>query len=116
MFVSGAVLTAIVAFSVMVYVQRPLRKILGELCGTDERAHFWVVFSNVTVILSAVMASLQYHPEPGINSPAVIEVASQLKWGLVGLGVALLILGRTLTKSISRLPVTAGPPPAVSHQ
>jgi hypothetical protein len=105
LFVSGAVLTGLVAFSVMAYVQRPLRKILGELCGTDERAHFWMVFSNVTVILAAVLAALQYRPEPSINSPAVIEVASQLKWGLVGLGTSLLVLGRTLVKSIARLPI-----------
>jgi hypothetical protein len=110
LFVCGLLLTAAVSLSVMAYVQSPLRKILVELCETDERAHFWMVFSNVTVVVVSLIAALQYRPEPAASSPALIEVASQLKWGLAGLTVSMLALGRNVRKAIPHSPANVPPP------
>jgi hypothetical protein len=110
LFVCGLLLTAVVSLSVMAYVQGPLRRILVELCGTDERAHFWMVFSNVTVVVVSLMAALQYRPEPAASSPALIEVASQLKWGLAGLAISMLALGRNVRKAIPHPPANVPTP------
>jgi hypothetical protein len=58
LFLSGLAVTAIVAFSVVAYLQRPLRKLLGGLCGNDDRAQFWTVFSNLTVAFVPSVAAL----------------------------------------------------------
>ena len=101
LFLSGLAVTAMMSFGVVSYLQRPLRKLLGELCGNDDRAQFWTVFSNVTVTFVPLVAALQYQPSPG-TSPALIEIGTQLKWGLVGLVLSVLILGKILMKFIPR--------------
>ena len=37
LFLSGLAVTAMMSFGVVFYLQRPLRKLLGELCGNDDR-------------------------------------------------------------------------------
>lgn len=106
LFLSGLAVTAMMSFGVVSYLQRPLRKLLGELCGNDDRAQFWTVFSNVTVAFVPLVAALQYQPSPPGTSPALIEIGTQLKWGLVGLVLSVLILGKILMKFI--------PPPVIT--
>ncbi len=69
---------------IVVYVSKPLRPLLIELCGTAERANFWLAFSNVALILVPLIFALEYTPESGSGRSIVFEMAAQLKYGLVG--------------------------------
>jgi len=102
LFLCGLAVTAVMSFGVVVYLQRPLRKLLGELCGNDDRAQFWTAFSNITIACVPLVAALQYQPLPAGTSPALIEIGAQLKWGLVGLVLSVLILVKILMKFIPR--------------
>ncbi len=51
LFLLGLGLTLIATFAIVAYLRSPLHNILVELCGTRERAAFWVSFSNVTITL-----------------------------------------------------------------
>ena len=99
-FACGLAVTATVSFSVVSYMNRPLGRLLEELCGNQERAQFWTGFSNVTLVLVPVIFAMQEQPEPGIG--AVFQIASQVKWGLVGLVVSVLILGWVLGRFIPK--------------
>jgi hypothetical protein len=109
LFLCGLAVTAVMSFGTAAYLQRPLRKVLIELCGNDDRAQFWTVFSNITVAFVPLVAALQYQPSPAETSPALIEIGAQLKWGLVGLVLSVLILGKILMKFISREAISALP-------
>lgn len=115
-FICGLAVTALVSFGVLAYLQKPLRKLLGELCGNDERAQFWTVFSNATVALVPLLAALQYPPAPPAGSSALIEIGKQFKWGLLGLVLSLVGLGKTLMSFIPRSAVSASSGPNVGAQ
>lgn len=106
-FACGLAVTAALSFSVVCYMNRPLGKFLEELCGNQERAQFWTGFSNVTLVLVPVIFAMQAQPEPGIG--AVFQVAGQVKWGLVGLVVSVLMLGWVLGRFIPKERVPTPP-------
>jgi len=101
-FAIGALATAAVGLAVVGYLRRPLEKILVELCGNQERAGFWSAFSAVALGLTPVIFAIACRPAPGPGSPAVFELADQLKWGLIGLMSSVLVLGWIIGRSIVR--------------
>jgi hypothetical protein len=115
LFLLGLGLTMIATFAIVAYLRSPLHNILVELCGTRERAAFWVSFSNVTITLVPLIFAMQYTPDLKAGSSAVLELAAQLKWALAGLLLAVLILGWVLKGFIRRQAgqrVTEQPAPA----
>lgn len=102
LFLVGLGLTLITTSAIVAYLRSPLHNILVELCGTRERAAFWVTFSNVTMTLVPLIFAMQYTPDLKAGSSAVLELAAQLKWALAGLLFAVLILGWVLRGFIRR--------------
>jgi hypothetical protein len=101
-FALGSLATLAIGAAVVVYLRRPLRNILIELCGNEQRAEFWAAFSAVTVGVVPVIFAIACHPSPGPDAPAVFELAGQLKWGLIGLMGSVLMLGWVIGRSIGR--------------
>jgi hypothetical protein len=105
LFACGLLTTLGISPGVVAYMRRPLGILLQELCGTRERAEFWTVFSSVTVALVPAIFAMSYRPQA--DAIALFEVVSQLKWGLVGLVMSVLMLGWILSRFIPKTPVTA---------
>ena len=103
LFLLGLAATLVASLAIVAYLRGPLHSILVELCGTRERAAFWVAFSNVTLALLPLIFAMQYTPELKGGTP-VLEVAAQLKWALAGLLSAVVVLGWTLSRFIRRQP------------
>lgn len=99
-FAVGTALTLAVGGAVVAYLRRPLEKILVELCGNRERAEFWAAFSAVTLGIVPAIFAIAYRPDLGSSTPAVFELADQLKWGLIGLVGSVLALGWVIGRSI----------------
>jgi hypothetical protein len=102
LFLIGIGLSLLVAIAIVSYLRSPLQGILVEICGTRERASFWVSFSNVTIMLLPLIFALQYTPCLKEGSSAVLELAAQLKWALAGLLLAVLVLGWVLSTFLRR--------------
>jgi hypothetical protein len=101
-FVSDVAITAFLLLGIVVYVQRHLRTLLIELCGTVERASFWLAFSNVTLLLIPLIFALDYKPGFGPDKTVVFEMATQLKYALIGFVVTLGSLAFVLFRFIPR--------------
>ena len=101
LFLSGVVLTAAISILVVVYLQRPLLRILIDLCGTEDRAKFWLAFSNVTVCLTPLLFALHHRPEDSAAS-SVFQLADQLEGALLGLVISVFVLGFVLGRFIPR--------------
>lgn len=110
-FLTGLAVTVITALAIVAYLRAPLYSILVELCGTKERAAFWVAFSNVTLALLPLIFAMQYTPEVKPGTSVVLEVAAQLKWALTGLLSAVVFLGWVLNRFIRRQVVQGTHPP-----
>lgn len=76
LFLLGLGLTFMTATAIVFYLRHPLRTILIELCGTQERAVFWVSFSNVTVTLVPLIFAMQYTPQ---LKPETTPVSNSLR-------------------------------------
>ncbi|GJQ37286.1 MAG: hypothetical protein JETCAE01_32960 [Anaerolineaceae bacterium] len=86
-------LTIAVTALVVNYIRPYLRKVLVDLCGTEERAQFWTVFSNVVLIGLPGILALNYRPEAVTLEELFFEIAGRLSgtlagflFGLVGVG------------------------------
>ena len=101
-FTSGLGLTALVSFTVVLYLRHPLERLLVELCGNENRARFWTVFSEVTVGAVPLIFALACRPGNNANGLALLEVADQLEWGLIGMVISVLLLGWILGRFILR--------------
>jgi high-affinity Fe2+/Pb2+ permease len=84
-FLLDVTLTVFVCVGIVLYVAKHLRSLLIELCGTVERASFWLAFSNVSLVIVPLIFALDYSPEFGLNQTLVFEIAGQLKHALIGL-------------------------------
>jgi hypothetical protein len=110
-FLAGTLLVVLGCTGIVAYVSKHLRSLLIELCGTVERASFWLAFSNVALILVPLIFALEYTPELEPGKSVVFEIAAQLKYGLIGFVVTLSCLAIVLFKFIPtcKRGVVAGP-------
>ena len=53
-------LTALIALLAAVILWRPLSILLAELCGTEERSHFWTVWSTVMMVATPMVCSTSW--------------------------------------------------------
>jgi hypothetical protein len=102
-FLLDLVLTVIFSIGLLSYLNKHLRILLVELCGTAERARFWLAFSNVALILVPLILALDYRPEIGPGKVVIFEVAAQLKYALIGLALTLGALAIVLVSFIRRI-------------
>ena len=86
-------LTLVISALLVGYLRPFLRKVLAELCGTEDRAQFWTAFSNILLIGMPVIFALSYHPEAGNAEELFFEVARKLSGNLGGLLFALICIG-----------------------
>jgi len=110
LFLVGIGITLSMSLTTVIYLMNPLRKILTELCGTRERADFWLAFSNVALMLTPLIFAASFPPDPGGN--LVIEIATQLKWAFIALLTAMIIIGLVISRFIPRPASRVGPHPS----
>ncbi len=102
-FLAGVGLTAVAAALVVWYLRPHLYGILVDLCGTAERARFWMAFSNVTLLLVPVVFAMSSRPD-GKDISVVFQVANQLRWSLIGLVMSVIALGLVISRFIPKTP------------
>lgn len=92
-FVVEVILTVLISALVVGYLRPFLRKVLTDLCGTEDRAQFWTAFSNILLIGMPVIFALHYTPTAGDPEELFLEVAAKLSGNLAGLLFALIGVG-----------------------
>jgi hypothetical protein len=103
-YLAGVGITLIVSILIMALLRSHLERILVDLCGTTERARFWTVFSGIMVVIAPVIFAMSYEPQQGHST--IIEIGNQLKFGLVGLVITLVVLGVVIRGFIPPLPAS----------
>ena len=106
LFLTDLVLTAIFSSGVVIYLKRHLRPLVVELCGTPQRAQFWIAFADVTLLLVPIIFALSAKPDVGADKIPIYEMADQCKVALIGLMLSLVGLAVILLGFIRRVPNT----------
>lgn len=101
-FLIDLTLTLSICVGVVGYVAKHLKSLVVELCGTAERASFWLAFSNVSLVLIPLIFALDYRPEVAAGTPVVFAIANQLKYALIGFAVTLGLLALVLLSFLPR--------------
>lgn len=91
------ILTLLIVSFIVGYLRPFLRKILVDLCGTEDRAQFWLVFSNVILIGLPSMIALNYRPEANSFEELFFEIAGRLSGALGGFLFALVCVGMVVS-------------------
>ena len=89
--------TLTISAALAAYIRPHLRRVLLDLCGTDERAQFWTVFSNIMLVALPAIFGMGFAPEAAGFEPGFFEMASQLRWNLLGFILSLMIIGATVS-------------------
>ena len=92
-FLVQMVLTLVIVSLVVKYLHPHLKKILTELCGTEERAQFWAAFSNILLIGLPLIFSLNYRPAYKDIVDPFFDITGTLGSNLGGLMLALVCIG-----------------------
>ena len=82
-----------ISLAVVTYFRPYLRRVLEDLCGTQDRAQFWVVFSSILLIGLPLIFGMGYNPmksEPGM---LFYDAASQVRVNMIGFLLALIGIG-----------------------
>ena len=92
-FLMEAALTLVISVLIVHYLRPFLRKVLMDLCGTEDRAQFWTAFSNILLIGLPMIIALNYQPEARSPEELFFEVAGKLSGNLGGFLFALIGIG-----------------------
>jgi len=93
MYLTQLILTFAACFFLTTYLRPSLKRVLVNLCKTDARAQFWTAFSNVLLIAVPVIFGMGYQPGTTLARKIIFDVASQLRWNLLGYIAALITIG-----------------------
>jgi hypothetical protein len=85
--------TLSISISTLFYFRPHLRRILLDLCGTQERAEFWLVFSGILLIGLPLIFGLGFLPLESQLDLQFYEAARQLRANLLGFLLALVAIG-----------------------
>jgi hypothetical protein len=93
MFLAQMILTALTSFLLATYLRPHLKRVLIDLCGTEERAQFWTAFTNVILIALPAIFGMGFQPKSSDAQQMFFEIADQIKWNLLGFIAALMGAG-----------------------
>ena len=100
LFLLGVGFSSLFGIAVVVYIRKPLRTILLDLCGTEGRAQFWTQITVLSFVLMTALMSLSYQPDE-ILAP-FYYLSGHLSRTLVGLLLTTGFLTFTVSRFIRR--------------
>ena len=87
------VVTLLAALLITGYLRPHLKRVLLDLCGTEERAQFWTAFSNVLLIGVPVIFALGFRPRADNAEQLFFELIGRFSGNLGGYLAALIGVG-----------------------
>jgi len=94
-FLIESVITLLIVFLILGYLRPFLRRILIDLCGTEDRAQFWTTFANIILLALPAISALGFSPNTSLSNPLIV-VAQQLKANLMSFIFGLVLVGFVL--------------------
>jgi hypothetical protein len=79
-FLAGVVLSLILSFTVILVIRKSYREIVEELCGTPQRAGYWIRVSELCMVVTTIFAAITFHDYRGLGEYNNVV----LFWSLIG--------------------------------
>jgi hypothetical protein len=91
-FLIALTITVAASLLAIVYLRRPLHRVLVDLCGAEHRAAFWTAYANFVLVLVPVVALLVARTAERPGESGVFTVADLLRWSLIGLVISAFVI------------------------
>jgi len=85
--------TLVICLGLVRYLNPFLKRILVDLCATEERAQFWTIFSNILLVGLPMVFAIAYTPEAIGAEELFFEITQKLSSNLGGFLVAMVGTG-----------------------
>ncbi|SNS55349.1 hypothetical protein SAMN06265795_103326 [Noviherbaspirillum humi] len=99
-FLIGLTLPIAISTAMAMYLRPILKSVLIELCGTEDRAEFWIRCSFLLSMLGGLIPVLAFIPT-SMNEPLLDITRHVLMWSLVGAFVAVAWISRAVWKCVT---------------
>ena len=91
-----------ISATVVILIKPLLRDVLIETCGTKKRAEFWVMFTQLMLVISPLLIVIYFAPTSTVVPPNIAETLKDtLFQSLLGVFIALAMIGQVIWKSIT---------------
>lgn len=102
----GALISFASSLAILLILRERLTSILTELCRGKDRAAFWVLITDLVVILSSTLLAMIAVPASTAadrNAPDLYfwNIVVQIKYAIAGMIISLLIIAAVIGKSIT---------------
>jgi hypothetical protein len=103
--------TLAVGAAVVAYLQVPLQRVLFDICQKSDHARFWTAAANVLLVALPATLVLLLINLPDTKSSPVFWVLEQMKWALLGVVAAVVVVsvGVMMLGRSSSVPVWVSP-------
>ena len=90
-----------ISLALIILIKQLLRDVLIETCGTQKRAEFWVMFTQLMLVISPLLLVIYFIPTGGSTAVNVAEALKDTLFRtLLGDFIALASIGQVIWKTI----------------
>lgn len=90
-----------ISLAVVSLLKGLLNEVLSETCGTEKRAAFWVMFTQLMLYLAPLLIVVYFIPtDPATDKNLALALKDTLFYSLFGIFLGLAVIGKVIWKSI----------------
>ncbi|MBV2095077.1 MAG: hypothetical protein G8D61_01300 [gamma proteobacterium symbiont of Ctena orbiculata] len=90
-----------ISLTVISLLKGLLTEVLSETCGTERRAAFWVMFTQLMLYLAPLLIVIYFIPtDPVSDKNLLLALKDTLFYSLLGMFLGLAVIGKVIWKSI----------------
>ena len=102
LFLIEITLCVILSLAVIALLKPYLSDVLAETCGTARRAAFWVMFTQLMLVIAPLLLVVFFTDvRPGIPSYPAESIKDALFRSLLGIFIAIAMIGHVIWKSLA---------------
>ena len=105
-FLVGVAVAVAVSFATIAVIRKSYHEILEELCGTAQRAGYWVRTSEACLVVITLFVAIASHGYYELNRPDTMVLfwglMRQVSWILAAVFASLIVIALVIGRSLPR--------------
>lgn len=91
-----------VSACVIFILNKPLTNVLIDICGTEVRAKFWVIYSSLMLVIAPLLTSIVFGKSHAVAEANFVFYKTAFGSILFGVFISLVIIGLQITKTLPK--------------
>jgi hypothetical protein len=102
LFLMEIIISISISSLVIIALSKVLEKLLVDLCGTENRAKFWVIYSNVMLYLVPLLMVIMFGKSSVVSGADFGFFKAAFGYAIFGVFSSLLVVGTQITSAIPK--------------